>query len=65
MLPSASKDVSNTFADQCLHILNNKEKLNGIKGSKKMQKIKSQFKYQSCIYNVQRNYGVNHRGIKK
>ena len=39
MLPSASKYVSFKFADQCLHILNNKEGLNGLKGSTKMQKI--------------------------
>ena len=32
MIPSASKDVSVEFVDQCLHILNNKEILNGIKG---------------------------------
>ena len=38
MLPSDSKDVIIKFADQCLHILNNKEILNGIKGSIKMQK---------------------------
>ena len=49
MLPSASKDVSIKFADQFLHILNNKEILNGLKGSTKMQKIPSQFKYQSLI----------------
>ena len=50
MLPSASKYVSMNFADQCLHILNNKEKLNGLKGSTKMQKRQSHFKYQSRIY---------------
>ena len=52
MLPSASKYVSIKFAYQCLHIINNKEILNGLKGSTKMQKIQSQFKYQSRIYNV-------------
>ena len=31
---------------------------------KKMQKIQSQFKYQSLIHNVQRNFDVDHRGIK-
>ena len=45
-LPSASKDVSVKFIDQCIHILNNKERLNGLKGSTKMQKRQSQFKYQ-------------------
>ena len=39
ILPSASKYVSIKFSDQCLHILNNKEILNGIKGIKKIQKI--------------------------
>ena len=33
MIPSASKAVSIKFADQCLHILNNKEILNGLKDS--------------------------------
>ena len=49
MLPSASKYISINFADQCLRILNNKEGLNGLKGSTQMQKRQSQFKYQSCI----------------
>ena len=38
MLPSASEYVSINFVDQCLRILNNKEVLNGIKGSKKKAK---------------------------
>ena len=46
MLPSASKDISIKFAYQCLHILNKKERLNGIKVSKKIQKRQSLFKYQ-------------------
>ena len=37
MLPSASKDVSIEFSDKCLRILNNKERLNGIKVSTKMK----------------------------
>ena len=64
MLPSASRYVSIKFSDKCLHIINNKEILNGLKGSTKMQKIRSQFKYQSRIYNVQNNSDVNHRGMK-
>ena len=52
MLPSASKYVSIKFSDQCLHILNNKEILNGIKGSTKMQKktitIKISITYIKC-----------------
>ena len=47
MLPSASKDVSIKFTDQCLHILNNKEILNGLKSSTKIQNRESLFKYQS------------------
>ena len=27
-LPSASKDISIKFADQCIHIFNNKDRLN-------------------------------------
>ena len=46
MLPSASKYVSINFSDKCLHIINNKEILNGLKGSTKMQKRQSKFKYQ-------------------
>ena len=49
MLPNASKYVSINFSDKCLHILNNKEILNGLKVSTKMQKIQSQLKYQSRI----------------
>ena len=33
MLPSDSKYVSIKFSDQCLHIINNNNKLNGLKGS--------------------------------
>ena len=46
MLPSASKDICIKFSDQCLHILNNKDILNGLKGSTKMKKRQSQFRYQ-------------------
>ena len=35
MITSALKDVSIKFIDQCLQIINNKERLNGIKGSTK------------------------------
>ena len=45
MLPSASKYVSIKISDQCLHIINHKERLNGLKGSAKMQEGQSQFKY--------------------
>ena len=64
ILPSASKDVSVIFSDQCIHILNNKEILNGLKGSKKIKKREPLFKYLSHVYNVQRNSDVNHRVIK-
>ena len=38
MLPSDPKDVSIKFADQCVNFLNDKDKLNGIKSSTKIQK---------------------------
>ena len=37
MLPIASKDVSIQFADQCIHILKNKYRLDRLKGSTKIQ----------------------------
>ena len=46
ILPSASKYVSIKFVDQCLHIINNKEILNGLKGSKRIQNREPIFKYQ-------------------
>ena len=64
MLPSASKDISVKLSYQCINIINNKERLNGLKGSTKMKNMESLFKYQSHIYNVQMNSGVNHRGVK-
>ena len=64
MIPSASKDVSIKFSDQCIYILNNKEMLNGLKGSTIVQNRESLFKYQPCIYSVQRNSDVNHRDMK-
>ena len=41
---SASKDVSIKFADQCINILNDKERRNGLKGSKKIKNRESLFK---------------------
>ena len=64
IIPIASKDVFVKFADKFPHILKNKETLNGLKCSTKIQNIESQFKYQSRIYTVQSNSDVNHRGIK-
>ena len=64
MLPSASKGVYVKFSDQCIHIFNNKDRLNGLKGSTKMQERESLFKYQSRVYSVQSNYDVDHRGMK-
>ena len=64
ILPCASKYVSIKFKYQCIHILNNKDRLNGIKGSTKIQKIWSILKHQSHFYNVQRNSDVNHRDMK-
>ena len=44
MLNSASKYDPIKFADQCLHILNSKERLNGLKGRTKIKKRQSQLK---------------------
>ena len=38
ILPIASKYVSVKLSDQCIHIINNKERLNGLKGSKKLKR---------------------------
>ena len=46
IFPSAFKYVSIKFADQCIHILNNKYRLNGLKDSTKMKNRESPFKYQ-------------------
>ena len=64
MLPSASRDVSVKFSDQCINILNNKEILNVLKVITNIQKRGSLFKYQSHIYNFQSTRDINHRGIK-
>ena len=64
MIPSASEYVSIKKLDQCIHMINNIQGLNGLTGSNKMQKIESLFKYQSHIHNVQRNFDAHHRGIK-
>ena len=37
ILLSASKDVSVKFADQCLHLINNKLIFNGLKNSTKIK----------------------------
>ena len=39
IIASYSKEISIKYADQCLHIINNKERLNLLKGSTKMQKM--------------------------
>ena len=46
MLPGAPKDGSIKLADHCLHIINNKQILNVLKCSTKIQNIESLFKYQ-------------------
>ena len=46
MLPSASKYVSIKLSDQCIQNINNKDKLNGLKGNPKMKNRESLFKYQ-------------------
>ena len=45
ILPSASKEVFVKVSDQCIHILDNKVILNGLKGSTKMQNRQYLFKY--------------------
>ena len=49
MTPSDSKEVSIKFEDQYVHIINNQERLNVIKGITKIQKMESSFKYKSRI----------------
>ena len=64
MLPSDSENVSIKFKYQCIHILNNKYRLNGLKVITKMKKIESLFKYQSLLYYIQSNNYVNQICIK-
>ena len=52
IIPSALKDASIKFSYQCIHIINNKYRLNRLKGSSKMQNIESLLKYQSYLCNV-------------
>ena len=61
ILPSVSKYVFIKFSDQYIYIIDNKYRLNGLKSSTKIQKRESLFKYQSCLYNAQRDSDVNHR----
>ena len=49
ILSSASKEVSIQFADKFIHILNNKDGLNGLKVSTQIQNRESLFRYQSLI----------------
>ena len=42
--PSISKDVSIKLSEQCLSILDNKDRLNGLKSGTKIQNIESLFK---------------------
>ena len=46
IIPSASKDASIKFVEQFLHIVNNKERLNGLKFIIKTENIESLFKFQ-------------------
>ena len=46
MLPSSSIDVFIKFTDQCIKIINNKERFNGLKGSTINQERESLFKCQ-------------------
>ena len=51
MLTSASKDVSIKFADKCIHMINIKDRLNGIKGSK-ISKRKNNYSNINNIYKM-------------
>ena len=64
MLPSAPKDVSVKFADQFIHIINDKYSLNGLKSSTKIQKRESLLKYQSRFYRFQSIHDFYQRGMK-
>ena len=64
IITSASEYISIKFAEQRLHILNNKDRLNLLKGSTKIQNRESLFKYQSRLLNVQKNNDVKHIGMK-
>ena len=64
ILLCASKYVSFKFSDQCIQILNNKERINGLIGGTKIQKRESKLKYQSGIYIVQSKFDVNHKSIQ-
>ena len=45
-------------------MINNKGRLNGLKGIIKIRKIESQFLFEPSLYNIQRNDDVKHRGMK-
>ena len=51
IIPSGSKSVFIKFADQCLHILNNKETLNVLKGGKKC-KINNHYSNTNDVYTM-------------
>ena len=46
MLPSSSKDVYIIFKNQCIIMINSKDRLKRLKGITKMQNRESLFKYQ-------------------
>ena len=64
MIPSASNDVIVKFADKCIHIICNKDRLNGLNARRIYQNIESLLKYQSRFHNVQSNNNVYYIGIK-
>ena len=51
IIPSASKDASIKFVEQFLHMINNKERLNGLKFIIKTQEIESLFNFNN-IYKI-------------
>ena len=58
--PRASEYISIKFADQCLHIIIIKERLNGLKISTKKRK-RNTIQISITFYNVQITNDVNHR----
>ena len=64
MLLFASKDVFIIISDQCIHITNNKYRLNRIKGSTKTPKKIITIQISINIYNVKRKNNIKQIGMK-
>ena len=55
ILPSASKEVSIKFADQCLHIINNKERMDS--------KVEKRYKIENHYSNINHIYIIFKRAL--